>query len=169
MQAEQDYTNLLRYIRRLSRALDVQSRRIDRLVGLTVPQLLVLRALGDMGEVTGRALSVEADLSPPVIVGVLDKLETKGLIERYRSQRDRRIVHARLTDRGRAALGSAPDPLGEDLGGAFRAMPAAERTALLNGLARLASLAAPEPEEMAAGAADTTRAGDAEPDKRYMR
>jgi len=139
MQVDEEYRSLLSHIRRLSRALDAQSRRIDREVGLTVPQLLVLTALGEMGEVTSRALSAAADLSPPAAVGVLDKLEAKGLIERYRSQRDRRIVHARLTERGQAALASAPDPLGEGLRGAFAAMAGAERKALLTALARLSA------------------------------
>lgn len=153
MQTDEEYRRLLRYIRRLARALDVQSRRIDREVGLTVPQLVVLTALGEMGEVTSRALSAAADLSPPAAVGVLDKLEAKGLIERYRSQRDRRIVHARLTAPGRAALASAPDPLGEGLRGAFRAMPRAERAALLEGLARLDAVVAADPEGRAEAAA----------------
>lgn len=146
MQPDEEYRSLLRHIRRLSRALDVQSRRIDREVGLTVPQLVVLTALGEMGEVTSRALSAAADISPPAAVGVLDKLEAKGLIVRYRSQRDRRIVHARLTALGRAALGSAPDPLGDGLRGAFAALPAGDRAALLATLERLAACVATDPE-----------------------
>ena len=41
-------------------------------------------------------------MSAPTVVGVLDKLEAKGMVERYRSTRDRRVVHSRLTDLGRA-------------------------------------------------------------------
>lgn len=136
------YRALLRHIRQLARALDVQSHRIDREVGLTLTQLVVLTCLSEMGEVTSRALSAEADLSPPAVVGVLDKLEAKGLIERYRSQRDRRIVHARMTARGRAALAAAPDPLGLRLGNGFRALPAGERARILESLARLGAMAA---------------------------
>ena len=141
--APDDVRQLLSHLRRLARALDVQSRRIDREVGLTLPQFLVLRLIGEMGEVTGRAISAAADLSPPTVVGVLDKLESKGLIERYRSARDRRIVHARLTTRGQTSLAAAPDPLGPALRGGFEALPEAERAALLAGLERLGALAGP--------------------------
>jgi DNA-binding MarR family transcriptional regulator len=134
---------LLHQLRRLSRALDVQSRRIDREMGLTLPQFLVLRLIGEMGEVTGRAISAAADLSPPTVVGVLDKLAAKGLIDRYRSARDRRIVHARLTERGEAALAAAPDPLGTALRGGFAAMAPQDRADLLAAMERLGALAGP--------------------------
>lgn len=159
MLADEEYRSLLKHIRRLSRAMDVQSRRIDREVGLTVPQLVVLTALGEMGEVTGRALSAAADLSPPVVVGVLDKLEGKGLIERYRSQRDRRIMHARLTARGRSALDSAPDPLGDGLRGAFAAIPAPQRAGFLDMLGRLTAEVAAEPDAATPQAGQAADAG----------
>jgi DNA-binding MarR family transcriptional regulator len=137
MDTQADDRDLVRRIRRLARALDVQSRRIDRETGLTLPQLMVLTALGTLGEVTSRALSAEADMSPPTVVGVLDKLAAKGLIERYRSERDRRIVHARLTERGRAALAAAPDPLGDALSARIRSLTAEERRAVVRALALL--------------------------------
>lgn len=135
---------LLKAIRRLARALDIQSRRIDREAGLTLPQLIVLGCVRDMGEVSSRAISAEADLSPPTVVGVLDKLEAKGLIERYRSTRDRRVVHGRVTALGLAALERAADPLGPRFAAAFGALPAAERAAMRAALDRLAAMAAPE-------------------------
>lgn len=140
---------LLHQLRRLARALDVQSRRIDREMGLTLPQFLVLRLIGEMGEVTGRAISAAADLSPPTVAGVLDKLEAKGLIDRYRSARDRRIVHARLTARGEAALAAAPDPLGPALRSGFATMTVGERGAMLDSMERLGALAGPAEEPAA--------------------
>ncbi|MCC5987352.1 MAG: winged helix-turn-helix transcriptional regulator [Pararhodobacter sp.] len=152
MQPENDHASLVKQIRRLVRALDMQSRRIDRQVGLTMPQLIVLGALGRLGEVTSRALAAEVDLSPPTVAGILDKLEAKGLIRRYRSERDRRIVHARLTEAGRLALARAPDPLGAQLGGGFRALPEPQRRAILQGLALLGELAAADARQEVAAA-----------------
>jgi DNA-binding MarR family transcriptional regulator len=131
---------LLKAFRRIARAFDIQSRRIDREVGLTIPQLVVLTCIGEMGEVTSRAISAQADLSPPTVVGILDKLEAKGLIDRYRSARDRRIVHARLTPQGAEALAKAPPPLGERFEREFAAMAPGEQRALVADLDRLAAL-----------------------------
>ena len=111
-----DLIGFLRAIRRLARALDVHSSRINRESGLTLPQLVVLTCARDLGEVTSRAIAVAADLSAPTVNGILDKLEAKGLIQRYRSASDRRVVHARLTDRGAALLANAPPPMGDAFG-----------------------------------------------------
>ncbi len=133
--------DLLKAFRRIAQALDLQSRRIARAVGLTLPQLVVLTCVRDLGEVTSRAISQAADLSPATVVGILDKLEAKGLIERYRSSTDRRIVHTRLTEAGLAALRDAPPLLGEAFEDAFAGLPAARRQRLVEEVALAASLA----------------------------
>src|SRR5690554_4985244 len=100
MSTPSDLEALFRSIRRIARAIEIQSRLIDREVGLTLPQLVVLLCVHRLGEVTSRAISREAELSPATVVGILDNLELKGLITRYRSGIDRRIVHTRLTEKG---------------------------------------------------------------------
>ncbi|MCB1354781.1 MAG: MarR family transcriptional regulator [Rhodobacteraceae bacterium] len=140
-QTSETSTALLKSIRRLARALDMHSRHINRESGLTLPQLIVLRCVRELGEVTGRAISEAADLSPPTVVGILDKLETKGLIERYRSTRDRRIVHTRLSGTGRALLDRSPSPLGARFETRFMALEARERAEILEAFRKAADLA----------------------------
>jgi DNA-binding MarR family transcriptional regulator len=137
---DHDMRTVLKAARRVARAFDIQSRRVDREIGLTIPQFVVLACVGDLGEVTSKAVSDEAGLSPPTVVGILDKLAAKGLIERYRSQRDRRIVHASVTEKGRATLDAAPALLGEGFQRRFSALPVTEREALLSALGRLATM-----------------------------
>jgi DNA-binding MarR family transcriptional regulator len=141
--------SLLKSLRRITRAVDLNSRQIDRQVGLTVPQLVVLRIVRDLGQVTGRAISEEADLSHATIVGILDKLEFKGLIERYRSRTDRRIVHTRLTNRGAAILDVAPTPLGSKFERAFLALKPSERAEIVEALTLIADLASAEADDVA--------------------
>ena len=162
MTRDADRLRMLRAIRRLARALDIQSRRIDRAVGLTLPQFVVLTSVGELGEGTSRAIAAAADLSPPTVAGVLDKLEAKGLIERTRSRVDRRAVHTRLSERGREALARAPDPFGADFSAAFDALPPALRGETLAALDRVAELAGPQgaPEgEPGAVAPETSETG----------
>ena len=127
-------------IRRISRALEIQSRRSDRDFGLTLPQLAVLGAVRDLGDVTSRAIAQEAHLSPPTVVGILDKLEVKGMIERHRSRDDRRIVHIRLTEHGRAVLLAAPAPAGEGFRKGFSALSSPDRAAILVAFDTVAAL-----------------------------
>lgn len=144
MSHKQEMRLLLKSFRRISHALDVQSRQINRAVGLTLPQLVVLGCVRDLGEVTSRAISREADLTPATVVGILDKLEAKGLIERYRSTRDRRIVHTRLTEAGLQALDAAPPPLGYAFEAAFQGLSTAEQRRMVDAFLQAASLAEPE-------------------------
>jgi len=99
---------VLKSMRRIAQAIEVRSREIARTSGLTIPQLIVMQSIRTLGQVTTQAVSREASMSPATVVAVMDKLEAKGLIERYRSEVDRRVVHTRLTPSGQAALGQPP-------------------------------------------------------------
>jgi len=108
-----DLDTIEKAIRRIVRAHDLQSKALSKASGLTAAQLTVMKGIVALGEVTSAALSTHADISAATVVTVLDNLEERGLIVRYRSGSDRRIVHTRLTERGLAVLDSAPSPLGD--------------------------------------------------------
>jgi len=40
-------------------------------------------------------------LHPATVVGILDRLESRGLMKRMRSRDDRRVVNVQLTDDGK--------------------------------------------------------------------
>ncbi len=134
---------LFKSMRRIARAIEIHSRRLDRELDLTLPQHVVLTCVRHLGEVTSRAISQEADVSPATVVGILDKLESKGLIQRYRSTKDRRIVHTRITQKGEEMLARAPVPLGARFEGEFLALDADIRENVLSSFERIADLAAP--------------------------
>lgn len=134
---------LLKAIRRLARAIDIQSRQFDRELGLTLPQYIVLTAVHDLQNGTNREIAAAADASPATVVGILDKLEAKGLIMRARSTSDRRSVHIRLTEKGAETLALTPFPLGPGFETAFAALSADARSRTIATLNELAELAAP--------------------------
>ena len=132
--------SLVRSVRRIAQAIDVRSREIGRLTGLTLPQLLVLQSIRALGEVSTSAISRDVSMSPPTVVAVLDKLEVKGMAVRYRSTIDRRVVHVRLTDAGRQALTTSPGLLGDGFMTAFDRLPHAERVEMSHAVESLATL-----------------------------
>jgi len=140
MTKTEELRRLLKAFRRIAHTLDVQSRRISASAGLTLPQLVVLSCVRDLGEVTSREISHEADISPATVVGILDNLAAKGLIERYRSTRDRRVVHTRLTEYGVRALANAPSPLGEAFEAAYFQFDRKRRSELLAAFEEVLSL-----------------------------
>ncbi len=127
-------------LRRIIRAIDMQSKRIAKTSGLTTPQVMVLRSIRELGEVTTGRLSDAVSLSQATVTTILDRLEQRGLVERYRSDRDRRIVHTKLTDEGRKALKKAPPLLHEKFVEAFADLAPEKQTAMVATLDEVAAL-----------------------------
>src|SRR3546814_11753090 len=71
---------------------DLHSKQLAREVGLTTPQVVLLQAVRDLGEVTTGQLSRRVSLSQGTVTTILDRLESRGLVERYRSAADRLAV-----------------------------------------------------------------------------
>lgn len=132
--------SLLKSIRRIVRANDLQSRALAKSTGLTGPQLVILMAVAELGEVTTRALAESADLSPATVVTVLDNLEQREIVERYRSEIDRRIVYTRLTPAGVALVSHAPRVFGGDFASRFASLPAKRRQEIIASINALALL-----------------------------
>ena len=55
-------------------------------------------------ELSTSRLATAADLAPATVTQMLDGLVAAGLVERRRSERDRRVVTCTLTDRGRELI-----------------------------------------------------------------
>jgi len=125
-------------LRRIIRSTDLQSKRLVKECGLTLPQVMVLRAIDGLGDVTVRCISEHVSLSQATVTTILDRLESRGLVERVRSRTDKRVVNARLTGQGRDTLLSAPTLLHEQFIERFEALPPHEQTQVLSALERVA-------------------------------
>jgi len=107
--------------------------------GLTLPQYNVLRILRGAGREGLPTLEIaERTIErTPGMTRMIDRLERKGLVERARSDADRRQVLCRLTDAGRrlvASLDRPVDALDEQL---FAALTRAEVKELVRLLDKL--------------------------------
>jgi DNA-binding MarR family transcriptional regulator len=71
--------------------------------GLTIQQFGVLRLLCQRGSLTMITLSKELAVTPPVVTGIVDRLEEKKFVRRTWSASDRRKVGMELTSSGRKA------------------------------------------------------------------
>ena len=68
---------------------------------LTVPQFGALEALYHLGPLSLGELAGKLLVTGGNVTFVMDRLESQELVARYRSDSDRRVVLARLTDKGR--------------------------------------------------------------------
>ncbi len=127
-------------IRQIIRATDLYSRRLSKQVGLTAPQLLILQAIRDLGAVSISKLSNEVSLSQATVTTIIDRLESRGLVERHRSDQDKRVVHATLTPSGEEMVQKAPAPLQDMFSKRFAELEDWEKSMIVAALQRVASM-----------------------------
>jgi len=92
--------------RHLFRAVSRLRGRDTHLAGREIShaQFELLIELDERGELSAGELAVAAKLSPATVTQMLDGLAESGHVERTRSERDRRVVLARLTPPGKLAV-----------------------------------------------------------------
>ncbi|MBW1956150.1 MAG: MarR family transcriptional regulator [Deltaproteobacteria bacterium] len=98
-------------IRKLVRAVYIESSKIGRQYGLTGAQSAVLRTLFHQGPMSSADLSRWLYVTPSNITGIIDRLEKKTLVHRDRQPKDRRVVLIRLTEEGADLSRRLPDPI----------------------------------------------------------
>lgn len=69
---------------------------------LTFPQWVVMKALAREGRLPLRTLAERLETTPANVTGIVDRMERDGLVTRARSNEDRRVTYARLTEKGHA-------------------------------------------------------------------
>lgn len=131
---------ILTAIRRVIRSIDMYSHKLDFECGVTVPQLSCLLRVVEAGEITLKGLSTEVDLSPSTLVGIVDRLEHKGLVVRTRSATDRRQVMISATEEGKILATASPSPLQDRLAKALEGLPEIERASITLSLERIVDL-----------------------------
>ena len=131
-------SRLIDAIRRILRALEVHSSRLESRHEVTGSQLTCLRVIADGDATTATAISRQVHLSPSTIVGILDRLERKGMIERTRDAQDRRVLNVAATRSGRRLAARAPSLLHE-LAASLTGEPAVERERVAGALEAVAA------------------------------
>lgn len=82
-------------------ALDVASKRMSQTIGVTGPQRLVIRLVGQKPGQTASDIATMLGKHPSTLTGVLARLEARNLIVREVDPRDRRRARFRLTAGGK--------------------------------------------------------------------
>lgn len=131
---------ILRSLRRIVRAIEMYSHTLVQQVGLTAPQLSVLRAVERLRPATPTTIARELSLSQPTVSGILDRLYSKQLLEREEESEDRRIRSYRLTAQARDILRQAPPILQESFLRQFGDLPDWQRNMILSSLQSVATL-----------------------------
>ena len=124
-------------IRRVFQVVNEHSKRAEKDTGVTGPQLWAIRTIAENAPIKGVELARRMYIHPTTVVGILDRLEARGLIIKSRSKSDRRIVEIELTGRGKTLVASAPEVAQRMLVKGLEKLPEANLSIISDGLEEL--------------------------------
>jgi DNA-binding MarR family transcriptional regulator len=131
---------ILNALRRITQAAERHSCDLVKQVGLTGPQLVILGEVARRGEAALGDIARRVSLSQATLTGVVERLESRGLVTRRRSPQDRRKVLVQATPEALALLRTAPPPLQESFLQQFERLADWERTSMIGALQRIAAM-----------------------------
>jgi DNA-binding MarR family transcriptional regulator len=131
---------ILKSIRRIIRAVDIHSRKLSSQHGITTPQLVCLLSIAEQEPSRSSDIAKAISLSSATVIGILDRLETKGLIRRERSTTDRRVVNIWSTAEGKELIRNAPSPLQDMLAESIEDLSSMEQTSIAETFERVVGL-----------------------------
>ena len=127
-------------LRKIIQAIDMNSKKLVKRVGLTGPQLVILQEISSLGEVTAGEIAQAVSLSQATVTGILERMEKRGLLTRQRSDQDKRRIMVRITESGKQVLENAPPVMQEAFVERFSSIQEWEQTMILSSLQRLVSI-----------------------------
>lgn len=128
--------------RQILRATELNSKRLSKQVGLTFPQLLLMKKLQNMdeGSTTASQLANALSFSQSTITSIVDRLVKRDLVKREKSTKDKRQVFLLLTESGSNLLETAPTPLQDSFVRKLKLLEDWEQTMILSALQKVATM-----------------------------
>lgn len=112
-----DTTEILIKIRKIVRSIDIESKKIQKEYGVSIPQVLCLNFLHDSSNYQSTQAEIRKFLclNSSTVSGIINRLEKKGYLARLPKTGDKRIVNIALTSAGDKLLSTMPSLLHERL------------------------------------------------------
>jgi DNA-binding MarR family transcriptional regulator len=139
--------DFMRLLWAVDHGLQSTSKRMERSLGVTGSQRLVLRVVGRIPGISAGMLASVLHLDPGTLSGVLARLERNGLLARGTDPADGRRAVLVLTPRGLALGKNVSGTVEAAVSGAMASLGRKEIASAERVLARIAEALAPAPPE----------------------
>lgn len=112
-----DTTEILVKIRKIVRSINLESKKIQKEHGVSIPQILCLNFLHESAnfQSTQNDIRKFLNLNSSSVSGIINRLEKKGLLARLPKSGDKRVVNIALTSSGDKLINQIPSLLHEQL------------------------------------------------------
>ena len=97
-----NYAEILINIRKISRSVNLESKRLEKEYGISIPQLLALNYLREQNNFLASHKSIKdfLKLNASTVTGIITRLEKKGLVAKLPRLQDKRVSLITLTAKG---------------------------------------------------------------------
>jgi DNA-binding MarR family transcriptional regulator len=111
------YIEILIKLRKIIRSINLESKKIEKELGISIPQLLVLQYLSDQNDYRAFAKDIKEyiNLNASTVSGIISRLESKSLVAKLPKSNDKRATYIILTAKGADLLYKYPPTLQEKL------------------------------------------------------
>lgn len=131
-----NFTEILINLRKIVRSVNLESKRIQKEFGVSIPQLLCLHYLATkpnyQSTMTGIAGYLNLNLS--TVTGIVSRLEKKHLLAKLPKSGDKRITIVSLTASGMKLIDQSPELMHQRLSDKLSALSDEQLTALKDSL-----------------------------------
>jgi DNA-binding MarR family transcriptional regulator len=137
-----EYTDILISVRKIARAIRLDSKRIEKESGLSLPQLLSLTYLGNCEnyECSQLELRKYLQLNSSTVTGIVSRLIHKGYLAKIPSKADKRATWLCLTASGLKQIDKVPELFQDRLNAKLNDLPKKDVKSIEKGLKKLIQL-----------------------------
>lgn len=137
-----DVTDILINIRKIVRSIDIESKKIQKEYGVSIPQVLCLSFLQESPNYQAAQGEIRKflNLNSSTVSGIINRLEKKGYLARLPKSGDKRVVNIALTSAGDKLLSTMPSLMHDRLSEKLQKLDKLELHQVEGGLETLITL-----------------------------
>jgi DNA-binding MarR family transcriptional regulator len=136
------FIDILIKLRKIVRSVNLESKRVEKEQGVSIPQLLCLQFLAEQEDYRTNAAKLKTflNLNASTISGILRRLEKKGLVAKLPKTTDKRVTLISLTASGMELIQTAPITFQQKLSKKLQALPPEKLQTIIDGIDILTSI-----------------------------
>lgn len=127
-------------LRKIIQAMEIHSRKLLKLYGLSGPQIYLLRIIRESGELKISDIAKKASLSQATVTDIMTRLEKSGYIIRTKGSLDKRNKYITLTPKSESMLEANPSLFEKDFIEKLSKLEEWERSMMLSALQRISMI-----------------------------
>ena len=136
------FTDILIKLRKIVRSINLESKKVEKEFGISIPQLLCMQFLSEQQDYRASAGKLKdfLKLNASTVTGIINRLEKKGLVAKLPKPSDRRVTLISLTVNGMNLLKNAPITFQQKLSRKLQELPPEKAKTIIEGIELLTEL-----------------------------